>query len=250
MEYNSVVEVVGLKKRYRGADDEALRGIDLSIEKGEIIGLLGPNSAGKTTLISILCGILKFNTGQVLVNSINLKYFPKQIRSFIGLVPQEIALYPNLTILENLLFFGKIQGLSGKTLQDKVADLIKAVKLEQHCAKLVSRCSGGIKRRANLIAGLIHNPSLIFLDEPTLGVDPQSRNLIFDYIKELNKQGVTIVYTTHYIKEAETICDRIQIIDNGLIVASGTPEELIKRNNGCADLGEVFLKLTGKDLRE
>jgi ABC-2 type transport system ATP-binding protein len=250
MNQNSIVEVLNLKKKYRGSDEEALKGIDFSIIKGEKVGLLGPNSAGKTTLISILCGILKFNLGQVLVNGIDVKLFPKQIRSTIGLVPQEIALYPNLTINENLMFFGKMQGFSGKILKEKVNSLINILKLDQHRAKLVSKCSGGIKRRANLVAGLIHEPPLIFLDEPTLGVDPQSRNLIFDFIEQLNKQGATIIYTTHYMREAETLCNRVEIIDNGKVVASGTPAELIKIHDGCSDLGQVFLKITGKDLRE
>lgn len=250
MDQKTMVTVLNLKKKYRDSEEEALKGVDLSILKGEKVGLLGPNAAGKTTLISILCGILKFSSGQVLVNGIDVKLFPKQIRSFIGLVPQEIALYPNLTIYENLLFFGRMQGLSGKILKEKVNYLVSAVKLEQHSAKLVSRCSGGIKRRANLVAGLIHDPLLIFLDEPTLGIDPQSRNLIFNFIEKLNKQGATIVYTTHYMREAETLCNRVEIIDNGNFVASGTPSELIKMHDGCTDLGQVFLKITGKDLRE
>ncbi len=245
-----MVTVTNLTKKYRGSNEEALKGVDFSIAKGEKVGLLGPNSAGKTTLISILCGILKFSSGQVMVNGIDVKLFPKQIRSAIGLVPQEIALYPNLTIYENLSFFGRMQGLSGKIMKEKVDYLMGAVKLEQHSAKLVSKCSGGIKRRANLVAGLIHDPSIIFFDEPTLGVDPQSRCLIFDFIEQLNKQGATIVYTTHYMREAETLCNRVEIIDNGQFVASGTPEELIKNHDGCSDLGQVFLKITGKDLRE
>jgi ABC-2 type transport system ATP-binding protein len=245
-----IVEVLNLKKKYKSSDEEALKGIDFSILKGEKVGLLGPNSAGKTTLISILCGILKFNSGQVIVNGIDVKLFPKQIRSTIGLVPQEIALYPNLTINENLMFFGKMQGFSGKILKEKIDYLVHAIKLEQHCAKLVSKCSGGIKRRANLVAGLIHEPPLIFLDEPTLGVDPQSRNLIFDFIEKLNDKGATIIYTTHYMREAETLCNRVEIIDEGKVVASGTPSELIKINDGCTDLGQVFLKITGRELRE
>ena len=250
MDNHFIVTVKGLRKKYRNSDEEALKGVDFSVLKGEKIGLLGPNSAGKTTLISILCGILKFNTGEVIVNGIDVKQFPKQIRSVIGLIPQEIALYPNLTIKENLKFVGRMQGLTGSILNEKTDYFLESVKLEQHCAKLVSKCSGGIKRRANLVAGLIHNPSIIFFDEPTLGVDPQSRSLIFDFIEDLNKKGATIIYTTHYMREAETLCNRVEIIDNGQFVASGTPPELIKNNEGCSDLGQVFLKLTGKDLRE
>ncbi|MFH0867485.1 MAG: ABC transporter ATP-binding protein [Bacteroidota bacterium] len=245
-----IIEVEQLYKRHKGSDEEALKGVDLSICEGENFGLLGPNAAGKTTLISIICGILKFNKGKVRVNGIDVALYPKQIRSIIGLVPQEIALYPNLTVKENIAFFGRMHGISGKTLKNKVDYFLDIVKLEQHQSKYVSRCSGGIKRRVNLVAGLIHNPRIIFLDEPTLGVDAQSRNLIFEFIEQLNKKGATIIYTTHYIKEAENLCHRVMIIDNGNIVTTGSPEELINNHDNCTDLGQVFLKLTGKDLRE
>jgi ABC-2 type transport system ATP-binding protein len=250
MNQSAVITTENLRKKYKGSDEEALKGIDLSIYEGENFGLLGPNSAGKTTLISIICGLLKFNSGKVIVNGIDVNKFPKQIRPLIGLVPQEISLYPNLTIRENLVFFGRMQGITGSTLRTKVESCLEVVKLGQHQSKLISKCSGGIKRRANLVAGLIHDPQFIFLDEPTLGVDVQSRNLIFELLEQLNKQGATIIYTTHYMKEAENLCHRVLIIDNGNIVASGTPEELIKSNDACNDLGQVFLKLTGKELRE
>jgi ABC-2 type transport system ATP-binding protein len=250
MKQNTVITTENLKKKYKGSDEEALKGISFSVYEGENFGLLGPNSAGKTTLITIICGLMKFDTGRVLVNGIDVNKFPKQIRSFIGLVPQEISLYPNLTIKENLTFFGRMHGITGKILTDKVNHCLNIVKLEQHKSKLVSRCSGGIKRRANLVAGLIHDPQLIFLDEPTLGVDEQSRNLIFEFLEQLNRLGATIIYTTHYMKEAENLCQRVLIIDNGNIVVSGTPRELIENNKGCNDLGQVFLKLTGKELRD
>lgn len=245
-----IIEVKDLHKKHNGSYEEALKGVDLSIYEGENFGLLGPNAAGKTTLISIICGVLKFHIGRVIVNGIDVNRYPKQIRSLIGLVPQEIALYPNLTVKENIAFFGRMHGFSGKDLKEKVNYFLNVVKLEQHQSKYVSRCSGGIKRRVNLVAGLIHNPRIIFLDEPTLGVDAQSRNLIFEYIEQLNRHGATIIYTTHYIKEAENLCNRVMIIDNGNIVTCGTPEELIFKHDNCSDLGQVFLKLTGKDLRE
>lgn len=247
---NPIIEIRQLHKKYKGSDEEALKGVDLSIFEGENFGLLGPNSAGKTTLISITCGLLKFSLGEVYIKGIDVKRFPKQIRSIIGLVPQDIALYPNLTIKENLAFFGRMHGIPKKELSEKVNYYLDVVKLEQHSSKLVSKCSGGIKRRANLVAGLIHNPPVIFLDEPTLGVDAQSRNLIFEFLQHLNGQGATIIYTTHYMKEAENLCHRVMIIDNGSAVALGTPAELIKNHNGCSDLGQVFLKLTGRELRD
>jgi ABC-2 type transport system ATP-binding protein len=244
-----IIEVKQLFKRYKGSDEEALKGISLSIERGENFGLLGPNAAGKTTLISILCGLLKFNNGEVIVNGIDVGKTPRKICPIIGLIPQEIALYPNLTLKENLLFFGRMQGLSGKKLREKIDYFIDIVKLDPHQSKLASRCSGGIRRRANLIAGLIHEPQIIFLDEPTLGTDAQSQYLIGEFIKELNKKGATIIYTTHYIKEAEYMCNRVMIIDNGNIVTSGAPDQLIREQN-CSDLGQVFIKLTGKELRD
>lgn len=143
-----------------------------------------------------------------------------------------------------------MHGLNGKELNQKIEEFITVVKLSPHENKLVANCSGGIKRRANLIAGLIHNPSIVFLDEPTLGVDAQSRNLIFDYLEKLNQAGTTIIYTTHYMKEAENLCSRVVIIDQGEIIAEGSPEILIKSVDGCTDLGQVFIKLTGKELRD
>jgi ABC-2 type transport system ATP-binding protein len=250
MNRSAVITIVNLRKKYRGSDEEALKGIDLSIYERESFGLLGPNSAGKTTLISIICGLLKFNSGEVTVYGIDVNRNPKQIRPLIGLVPQEISLYPNLTVKENLEFFGRMHDLPCKILKEKIDYYLDVVKLGQHKSKLISRCSGGIKRRTNLVAGLIHNPQLIFLDEPTLGVDEQSRNLIFEFLEQLNKEGATIIYTTHYMKEAENLCHRVLIIDNGNIVTMGTPGELINNQEGCNDLGQVFLKLTGKELRE
>jgi ABC-2 type transport system ATP-binding protein len=250
MNRNAVISIADLRKRYKGSEEEALKGIQLTIYDGENFGLLGPNSAGKTTLISIICGLLKFDTGMVEVKGIDVKLHPRKLRPVIGLVPQEISLYPNLTIRENLTFIGCMHGIYGKQLEEKIEYFLDVVKLKPHQSKVISKCSGGIKRRTNLVAGLIHNPQLIFLDEPTLGVDEQSRNLIFEFLEQLNKEGATIIYTTHYMKEAENLCHRILIIDNGTIIAMGTPSELIKNNDGCSDLGQVFLKLTGKELRE
>jgi ABC-2 type transport system ATP-binding protein len=250
MNLHSVIETVDLKKRYKGSEDEALKGISINIQQGEFFGLLGPNAAGKSTLIAILCGILDFNAGEVNVfgRSITRNIF--SLKSRIGLVPQEIALYPSLTVLENILFFGQMYGLSGKKLKSKADECIMRFHLGEHRNKLISNCSGGIKRRVNLFAGVIHSPSLILLDEPTLGVDAQLRSLIFDYLVELNSGGTTIIYTTHYMKEAELLCSRVSIIDHGLIIREGTPEELIKSIPGCQDLGQLFLNLTGKDLRD
>ena len=245
-----VIEVKNLVKFYKGAEEQALKGVNLRVEQGEFFGLLGPNAAGKTTLISILCGLLKISNGEVSVAGVDIKQNPAPIKKTIGLVPQELALYPNLTIRENLSYFGQMHGLFGVELKTRVDEYLSVVELSAHAGKIVSRCSGGIKRRANLIAGMLHKPSIVFLDEPTLGVDAQSRNLIFEYLNQLKKQGITFIYTTHYMEEAQNLCSRIVIIDNGTAIAEGTPEALIKMNPGCADLGQVFLKLTGKSLRD
>jgi ABC-2 type transport system ATP-binding protein len=246
----AVIEVRDLVKKYGTADNVALNNINLSITEGDFFGLLGPNAAGKTTLISVISGLLKITSGDVFVKNVNVKLNPAAIKKHIGLIPQDLALYPVLTIRENLEFFGRMHGLFGKTLSERIDEYLDVVQLSGNSNKKVSECSGGIKRRANLIAGLLHQPSIVFLDEPTLGVDAQSRNLIFEYLQELNKRGVTCIYTTHYMEEAELLCSGIMIIDNGCSIAEGSPKELISRNEGCTDLGQVFLKLTGKQLRD
>ncbi|HOV10590.1 MAG TPA: ABC transporter ATP-binding protein [Bacteroidales bacterium] len=245
-----IIRISNLKKTYKGNPDEILKGVDLEILPGEFFGLLGPNAAGKTTLISIICGLLKFDEGSVIVNDIDIAVHYRKINQFIGLIPQEIALYPTLTVRENLAFFGEMHGLSGKMLKNKIEEYIEVVQLEHHAGKRIATCSGGIKRRANLAAGLIHDPAIVFLDEPTLGVDAQSMNLIYDYLQRLNGTGKTIIYTTHYMKEAENLCNRVTIIDDGRVISKGTPAELIQNNAGCSDLGQVFIKLTGRELRD
>ena len=245
-----IIQITGLVKRYAGQDVPALNGIDLGIGKGEFFGLLGPNSAGKTTLIHVICGLLRITSGEVRLAGIDVKRHPLQIRKHIGLVPQEIALYPNLTLRENLEFFGNMHNISRAEVRQRVRECIEIAKLESHANKIVARCSGGIRRRANLVAGLIHSPAIAFLDEPTLGVDTQSRELIFNYLRALNEEGITIIYTTHHMTEAENLCRRIVIIDQGRVVTEGSPDALIRENPGCHDLGQVFLKLTGRELRD
>jgi ABC-2 type transport system ATP-binding protein len=245
-----VIEVYQLRKRYRGSREEALKGIDLSIAPGEFFGLLGPNAAGKSTLISILCGLVSPSSGEVRLFGERLEPGSVRMKRMIGLIPQEIALYPALTVTENILYFGRLHGLSGKELTRKVAESITLFNLEEHSRKPVARCSGGIKRRVNLIAGVIHEPRLILLDEPTLGVDPQLRSMIFEYLTGLNRAGATLIYTTHYMREAESMCNRVSIIDHGAILREGSPRDLIASEPGCTDLGQLFLNLTGRDLRD
>lgn len=247
---NPAIAISSLRKRYNSNDDDTLKGIDLIINQGEFYGILGPNSAGKTTLISVMCGLLKFNSGQVFIDQQDITSSRNRVKEKIGLVPQEIALYPKLTVEENVAYFGQMHGVFRNELKDSVDNLLGKLQLIKQADKRISRCSGGIKRRTNIAAGMIHQPKILILDEPTVGVDAQSRNLIFEYLKELNASGTTILYTTHYLGEAEELCSQVSIIDDGLIVESGSPESLIQKHKSCNDLGDVFLKLTGKALRE
>jgi ABC-2 type transport system ATP-binding protein len=250
MDLKPVISARNLIKKYKGSDLEALKGINLTVYGGEFFGLLGPNSAGKTTLNSLICGLIDPTSGTITVFDKDVTRSLDEVKKWIGLVPQEIALYSTLTVRENILFFGQMHGIHGIGLNNKADNFIEIFNLGEHRNKLLMRCSGGIKRRVNLICGFIHDPLLLLLDEPTLGVDIQLRTMIFDYLVDLNKKGTTILYTTHYMKEAETLCSRVNIIDHGEILADGKPLDLIEASDGCADLGQVFLKITGRDLRD
>jgi ABC-2 type transport system ATP-binding protein len=250
MSQDPVITTHHLRKRYQGSAEEALKGITMTIRQGEFFGILGPNAAGKSTFIGILCGIIPYSAGEVKLFDRNIRRNSDWLKSRFGLVPQEIALYPSLTVFENILFYGQMHGLYGKKLKIKADESIKMFFLEEHKNKILSKCSGGIKRRVNLIAGIIHEPSLVMLDEPTLGVDTRLRTLIFDYLKALNKTGTTILYTTHYMDEAEQLCSRVSIIDDGQIIMEGKPADLIAASPGCRDLGQLFLGITGRELRD
>jgi len=249
MESNSVIEISNLFKTFNGALTPAVKGVSLSIHKNEIFGLLGPNGAGKTTTISILCGIMNASSGDVFVDGKDLKTQVNAIKQIIGVVPQDIALYPTLTARENLDFYGRMYGLSGKILKDKIELWLTDFGLLEAANKRVASYSGGMKRRVNLIAGVLHNPKILFLDEPTVGVDVQSRNVIIEHLKKLNKEGTTIVYSSHHMEEAENFCTRVAIIDYGEIICEGKPKELIKSNN-CTNFENLFLKLTNRSLRD
>ncbi|MCX6333379.1 MAG: ABC transporter ATP-binding protein [Bacteroidia bacterium] len=250
MEGKPVIEVKDLVKKYKGSGEEALRGIDLSVREGEFLGLLGPNSAGKTTFTSIVCGLIDPTSGSVKIFDRDIALSLKDVKKRIGLVPQEIALYSGLTVKENIYFYGHLMGYHGEVLKKRADSLIEIFNLGEHLSKLLLHCSGGIKRRVNLISGIIHDPELLILDEPTLGVDIQLREMIFGHLAGLNRKGTTVIYTTHYMKEAEQLCSRVNIIDHGVLIANGTPASLIASNTGCEDLGQVFLKMTGRDLRD
>ncbi len=240
----------GLSKTYPHTRTRALASFSLSIGPGEIVGLLGPNGAGKTTAISLLTGLLAPDSGNVHICGADLFKYPRKARQWIGLVPQHIALYPSLTAAENLAYFGSMYRITGRELKERIQACLELVGLSNSAHGRIDTFSGGMKRRANLAIALLHQPRLLFLDEPTAGVDPQSRNMILDRLFELSRSGVSMLYTTHYIEEAEKICSRIAIIDEGHTIAQGSPRELTQGHPDCDDLGQLFLRLTGKDLRD
>ena len=250
MNQKPVIEIRELTKLYHNADKPAVDGLNLKIFPGEIFGLLGPNGAGKTTTISVLCTHLQPTSGVVLINDKEIFSNQLEIRKQIGFVPQDIALYEQLTARENLLFFGNMFGLKGKVLKNKIDFWLDAFSLKEKSGKRIKTYSGGMKRRVNLITALLHEPKILFLDEPTVGIDVQSKNVIIEYLKEVNKKGTTIIYTSHHMEEAENFCSRIAIIDYGKIIAKGEPKALINDCNGCEKLEDIFLKLTGRKLRD
>jgi ABC-2 type transport system ATP-binding protein len=245
----NVIEVRGLVKTYKGSSRPALNGIDLTVRAGTVFGLLGPNGAGKTTAISIMTTLLKPTSGSVMISGIDAVRKPREVRRLIGCVPQEVALYQNLTVRENLLFFGRMHGLGGRILNARVSEAIDFAGLGESAGQRILACSGGMKRRANLAAGILQRPRVLFLDEPTVGIDPQSRNLILERLTAL-KQEITMVYTTHYMEEAEQLCTSVAIMDEGAILAEGPPQDLIRRVPECGNLEALFINLTGKRLRD
>lgn len=248
-EQSDALVASSLVKQYKKSPDRALNNLSLQIKKGEFFGLLGANGAGKTTAISVFSGFFPPDSGTVLIMGMDFHRQANDIRQILGLVPQEIALYDNLTGQENLLFFGKLYGFGGKKLRQRIEQCLEFAKLSDQAKQLVSTYSGGMKRRLNLATGLLHGPRILFLDEPTVGIDTQSRHLIHKQLAELNLEGTTILYTTHYMEEAQELCGRIGIIDDGKIIKQGTPAELMQQS-GSRNLENLFLSLTGKQLRD
>jgi ABC-2 type transport system ATP-binding protein len=248
--FTTLLQAEGLTKTYPRAQTPALSSFSLTISPGEIVGLLGPNGAGKTTAISLLTGLLAPDAGGVRICGVDLFKQPRQARRCTGLVPQDIALYPSLTAAENLAYFGRMYGINDRELKTRVQVCLEVVGLSTSAQSRIDSFSGGMKRRANLAVALLHQPRLIFLDEPTAGVDPQSRNMILDRLSEMSRAGVGMLYTTHYMEEAEKICTHIAVMDEGRIIAQGGPGELLQAHPGCHDLGQLFLQLTGKELRD
>lgn len=217
------VEITNLYKSF--GDVAAIENLNLSIEKGEIFGLLGPNGAGKSTTINILCTLLEKDKGSVKIDNKEITRNDSTLKGKLGIVPQDLAIFEDMTALENVMFFGSLYGLSGKELKDRSLEALEFVGLE-NTKKMSKSFSGGMKRRLNIACGIVHNPELLILDEPTVGIDPQSRNHIMKSIKTLNKNGCTIIYTTHYMEEVEVLCNNIAIIDKGKVIASGSKDSL------------------------
>lgn len=245
-----MIQIKQLSKKYKGADDFSVHDLNLTIEEKEIFGLLGPNGAGKTTLISMLSSLLRPTSGSFSIDGLTYQTDKTALKKLIGIVPQEYALYPSLTAFENLYYFGSMYGLKGNLLKEGIDQHLEILGLSQFANKKITNFSGGMKRRINLIASILHKPKVLFLDEPTVGVDVQSKNVIIDYLKKLNTEGTTILYTSHHLNEAENFCTRVAIIDLGTIICKGKPAELISNQENARNLEEVFLAKTGKALRD
>ena len=238
-----------LTKTYPGSTEPAVKNLNIVIEKHQIFGLLGPNGAGKTTVISMMTTLLRPTKGTILIDGMDVVRNPRAVKRLIGYVPQDLALYPSLSARENLRFLGRIQGLTGTTLEKRVSECIEFVGLERSADRRVYTYSGGMKRRTNFAAGILNRPRLLFLDEPTVGIDPQSRGLILDRLADM-KKDTTMIYTTHYIGEVENLCSIVAIMDFGTVMAQGTPEELMAGFPGSRSLEDVFIALTGRQLRD
>lgn len=226
----NILEARGLRKTF--GDLVAVDGIDFHIAEGETYGLLGPNGAGKTTTISMVTGLLEKDDGEVVVDGRPISTTSIEAKAAIGYVPQDIAIYPDLTARENLDFFGRLYGMSGKQRSDRIGEVLEIIGLADRADDRSETYSGGMRRRLNIGIGLLHNPRLLMLDEPTVGVDPQSRNAILESVERLSDAGMAVLYTTHYMEEAERLCDRVAIVDQGQIKAEGTRAELIAMVGG------------------
>ncbi len=220
-----MLEAIQLTKTFKNT--QAVKGVNLYLEKGETVGLLGPNGAGKSTTISMLSSLVKPTSGDVLLKGESVKEQPQHLREILGVVPQEIAVFPELTAYENMSFFGEIYKLPKSELKQRIEEVLTLVGLEQRQKEPVKQFSGGMKRRLNIAVALLHRPEILIMDEPTVGIDPQSRNYILETVKKLNEEkGITVLYTSHYMEEVEFLCQRIYIMDRGEVIASGTKDEV------------------------
>ena len=244
------VVVKDLQKSFK--DFKAVDNVSFSIYKGEIFGLLGPNGAGKTTTIRMMSTVLPMDGGDIMIGGHSVKKEAESVREIIGVCPQDLALYEDLSAMDNMVFFGRMAGMNGEDAKRQAMDNLRLMGLQERAKGKVAKFSGGMKRRINLAIALMGHPQLLFLDEPTVGIDPQSRNNIYENIINLQKQGMTILYTTHYMEEADRLCNRVAVMDGGKIIAMDTTHNL-KKQIGDPDrvtLEDVFLKLTGRSLRD
>jgi len=239
-----ILTVVNLTKRY--GLRQAVDALNFRICQGEIFGLLGPNGAGKTTTIGMLTGLVKPSGGQVVIDGLDFGQSPLKAKAKIGFVPQDFAFYPTLSAVDNLMFFGRIYGLHGRLLRQRIVDTLDMVELTDRAEHAVSTFSNGMKRRLNIAIGLLHHPQILILDEPTVGVDAHMRQTIIDNLKALNKEGLTVLYTTHHMHEAERLCDRVAIMDKGKIIAMETPSALM----AASGKGIIRIRLSKPALRE
>ena len=244
------IEADDLHKNYKGAWTPALDGFSFSVAQGKISGLLGPNGAGKSTTINILCGLITPDSGTAMIFGKNCNTESIDVRTKIGVAPQQVALFGNLTAMENLRYIGRLYGLSDSVISKRATNLLDLLGLSTHADKRINAYSGGMKRRANIIASLLHEPELLILDEPTAGVDVQSRALILSFLQQYRQQGKTILYTSHLMDEAQQICDEVTIIDEGKFIINGTPDSLIRETADCKKLEDVFLHYTGHTVRD
>ncbi len=242
-----VIVIDNLIKRFE--DVTAVDGLSLEVEKGELFGLLGPNGAGKTTTINVLCGLLEPTSGSISVGGYDVRKEPSKVKELIGVSPQDTAVFSYLTGRENVELFGSLHAMPKEKLKKSTEGLLRKLALLEDANRRVGKYSAGMKRRINLIMALVHNPEIAFLDEPTVAMDVQSRHAVWDFIKELKKQGKTVILTTHYMEEAEELCDRVGIIDYGKLIALGSPKQL-KDKFKAKNLEEVFIQLTGRRIRE
>jgi len=241
------ISIQNLTKKFE--DKTALENLNLQVNKGELFGLLGPNGAGKTTTINILSGLIKPTSGTAAICGHDVQGETQTVKELIGVCTQETAVYPYLTGAENLELFGNLNNVNKKVLKERSHMLLARTGLAEDAKRVAAKYSGGMKRRLSLALALIHDPQVLFLDEPTVAMDPQSRHAVWDFIREQKRNGKTIILTTHYMEEAEELCDRVGIIDHGKLIALGTPKELIAKAQ-VNNLEELFINLTGRTIRE
>jgi ABC-2 type transport system ATP-binding protein len=247
---NAAVQLNSLSKQYPHSTKRAVSDLSFEIQEGAVFGLLGPNGAGKSTTVMMLCGLMRPDSGAISVFGMDVMENGADIRQRIGVAPQEIALFPMLTAYENLFYFGRMYGMRSSDIRAQIKKYLQVFNLSEKKNKIVSTFSGGMKKRLNLIAAILHRPKLIILDEPTAGVDVQSRNMILDFLNSLKEEGTTIIYSSHVLEEAERICSHLGIIDEGKLITIGPRTAIMSAHHDCKNLEQVFLKLTGKNIRD